>query len=201
MRRRIATLGRAYYVSLLRPELFYADHYDFEQSMSVRQAEQLVNGSYARNFVEELGPRAAAAVLERFSRRYISTLIALRLLLAASLPVLVHVHGIGTAIALQSILYLGSRPLAWVNRRHGARCAETIARTWSGRVGIPHVQRTLSRHLSGIPANAIVSELWGKHIVDALPCEEDVREISLKLADQYAGSVADLIETSRALAR
>lgn len=200
--RRIGALSRVY-ASLLRPELFHDDYYDFEHALSPKQAAKLIGGAFERNYVDELGPRAAAALLATTSRRYFATRHGLRALLVTTLPTLIVVHGLRTGLLLQTVLYLASRPLAWTNRGRGGRCADTIARSLPANnpATAARIRRTLARHLDSIPAGAVLSDRWGERIVELLPAEEASREIAVKLADQYQGSIEDLVETSRALAR
>lgn len=201
-RRRLAALGRVQ-AALLRPGMLDSRRDDVEDTISPKQAEQRIRRGYEQNFVDELGPDAAGALLGVMTVRYLAVHHALRLLVVAALPTLLWIHPVRTALALHVAAYLVTRPLAWLNRGRGARCAGAVIV-----VGAPAplarpraARRALARNLASIPAAAVASLRWGPHLTGLLDIDEGAHEIAVKLADQFDGTVADLIETSRALAR
>lgn len=199
--RRLKSLADVY-ANLFRPELFEDDFLDAEYAMSPRQAFELLAGSFRRNYIEEIGERAALRVLQTLCRPYLVHKYGLRTVLLTCFCVLLYAHGPSTAVLLQTLVYLVTRPLAWTNRGRGARSAERVLRYHSDVTGGTRaIRRALHSERSHIPARALHSRQWRKHLEELLPVEEDVREIALKLSDQYEGSLAELTETSRALAR
>lgn len=190
------------YVNVFRPEHFEEDFMEPEYAMSSRQAFEILSGAVRRNYVEEIGERAALRVLRAASRPYMLSKYALRVGVLSCIPVLLYAHGVATAVLLQTVVYLSTRPLAWKNRGRGARVADRILQHRIDLHGRERaVGRALAAELSHIPAKALHSRHWRDHLEKLLPTEEDVREIALKLSDQYEGSLKDLTETSRSLAR
>lgn len=198
--RRLNTLARAY-VNIFRPEHFVGDMLEPEYSMSPRQAFDMISSSFRRNYVDEIGERASLRVLRAVSRPYLVQKYAIRTGLLSCIPVLVYAHGVLTATLAQSVLYLATRPLTWKNRGRGAGLAERFMRYRGDLEGRgAAVRRALRSELDHVPASALLSPRWREHLEPLLPTEEDVLEIGLKLADQYDGTIGELIETSRALA-
>jgi hypothetical protein len=197
--RRLAALGRVY------ASLFRVDHYDLdllepEWTVSAQQAREMLKSAFQRNFVEDLGHKASLRMLRELTRTFFVTRYALRSTLLLSLPVLVQVHGLRVGMAAQTLLYLSSRPLALINRGRGVRIAEQILHN-AVRPSAGSVRRVLGSALGSIPARALMSRRWADHLLPLLPKDETTREIVVKLADQYDGDIAALIETSRELAR
>jgi hypothetical protein len=201
LERRLKGLAGAY-ANIFRAESFDDDYLDPDYMRSSRHAFEMLAGAFRRNYIDEIGEKAALRVLRATSRTYILHKYFLRIGLLVCFPVLLHVHGVSTATLLQTLLYLSARPLAWLNRGRGARVAERVLqyRIDSPR-GTPAVRRALRAEISSIPAQALYSWRWKEHLEELLPVEEDVREIALKLANQYEGSLRELTETSWALAR
>jgi len=190
------------YVNVFRPESYEEEFMEPEHTMNSRQACEMLSGAVRLNYVEEIGERATLRVLRAASRPYMLRKYALRVGVLSCIPVLVYVHGAVTAVLLQTVIYLSTRPFAWKNRGRGARVAERILRHRIDLHGRERaVGRALAAELSHIPAKALHSRQWRDHLEKLLPTEEDVREIAVKLSDQYEGSLQDLTETSRALAR
>ena len=187
------------YTSVLRPEGLERNF--FEDSMHPRQARELLHHAVGRSLVDELGPLAAARIVRAATNGYLLRRYALRMLVLTSLPTLVTIHGLRAGILLQGVVYLTTRPLTWLNRGRGSRIAERLMRHEpAAATGAAALRRALGRSLTSIPAAAVHSHRWGDAIVANLPPDEAVREIAIKLADQYHGSVDELVETSRALA-
>lgn len=199
--RRLNALARVY-ANVFRPERYDEDFMELEYSMSSRQAFEILRSAFRRNYVEEIGEKASLRVLQSAMRPYLVHKYALRTGVLSCIPVLVYAHGVSTGILLQTVIYLSTRPLAWKNRGRGARLAEGILQHRreipGGRRGL---RRALHSELSHIPARALHSQRWREHLEALLPREEAVRDIAVKLADQYEGSLKELAETSRALAR
>jgi hypothetical protein len=199
--RRLNTLARVY-VNIFRPERFDEDLIEPEYAMTSRQAFELLSSAFRRNFVDELGEQASLRVLQAATRQYLLSKYILRVALLAVLPVLLYVHGLATGVLLQTLLYLSTRPLAWTNRGRGARIAEHILSYRQDQLGSPRgTRRALRRELPSIPAKALTSQRWKAQLHALLPRDEAVREIALKLADQYDGDMRALLETSVELAR
>lgn len=190
------------YANIFRAESLDDDYMDPDYMRSSRYAFEMLEGAFRRNYSDEIGEKAALRVLRATSRTYILYKYSLRIGLLLCFTFLLTVHGVATATLLQTLLYLSTRPLAWFNRGRGARVAERVLqyRVDSPR-GTPAVRRALRAEISSIPAQALYSWRWKEHLEELLPVEEDVREIALKLANQYEGSLRDLTETSWSLAR
>jgi len=201
LERRIAALARVY-TSVLRPERLEQSLFEPEYTMSPRQARDMLWHALRRSHVEEIGMTATARVVRAATRDYLVRRHALRALASGAGPLLLLAHGIRTGLLLWALVYLSTRPLAWMNRGRGARVAERILRrSHEPAAPVVRTRRALGRSLGSIPAGALCSALWGRDITAVLPDDEAVRDIAVKLADQYQGSVDDLLETSRALAR
>lgn len=199
--RRLNTLAHVY-VNIFRPERFDEDLIEPEYAMTSRQAFELLSSAFRRNFVEELGEQASLRVLLAATREYLLSKYILRIGLLSVLPVLVYAHGVTGAVLPQALLYLSTRPLAWTNRGRGARIAEHILSYRRDQLGSPRgARRALRRELPSIPAKALTSQRWREQLHELLPEDEAVREIALKLADQYDGDMGALLETSVELAR
>ena len=190
------------YANIFRPERYDDDFTNPDYASSSRQTFGALSRSFRGNYVEEIGEKAAWRVLRAMSRPYMVYKYSLRVGLFACFAFLLHAHWITTATLLQTLLYLSTRPLAWLNRGQVARVTERVLQYRPDpRSGMPAIRRALRAELSSIPARALDSCRWKEHLEELLPVEEDVREIALKLAIQYEGSIASLVTTSRALAR
>lgn len=199
--RRLNTLAHVY-VNIFRPERFEEETIEPEYAMTSRQAFELLSVAFRRNYVDELGEQASLRVLQAATREYLLSKYVLRIGLLSALPVLVYAHGVTGAVFLQLLLYLSTRPLAWTNRGRGARIAEHILSYRRDQIGSPRgTRRALRRELPYIPAKALTSQRWKEQLHALLPRDEAVREIALKLADQYDGNMSALLETSVELAR
>lgn len=199
--RRLKSLADVY-ANIFRPERYEEDFLDSDYALSPRQAFEVLSSAFRRNYIEEIGEKAALRVLRALCRPYLVYKYVLRASLLICFSVLVYAYGNATAVLLQATIYLSTRPLAWMNRGRGARSAERILQY---RIELPGGTRTIRRALRAerahIPAKALHSHRWKEYLEELLPIEEDIREIALKLSDQYEGSLQELTETSRSLAR
>jgi hypothetical protein len=152
-------------------------------------------------YAHPLGERAAERILTRATRRLTVQRTINRLVTPTGIVSAPLLYAWLPGALFAGGLVLGSVFVTSHCTRSGARIAQHLLNPPYGPLlPSPALRRVLGRHLGDIPATAIRHDTWGPVLLSCLDEADDVREILLMLADQYGGTVAELVDVSRALA-
>ena len=102
-----------------------------------------------------------------------------------------------------------TRPIVWFVRRLLLCLSDAILRKQSltlgdtlyGRLVSGCVRYALLKNTKHIPAKSLTDDIYSKTSRSFLPDNLEAREVALQLADQFDGSLADLIASSKLLAQ
>jgi len=185
--------------------LFYEDEEDqtdlLEYGLPSRRVQEILTRRFHDRYITDLGEEVSLAILRRAMRPYLVVKRSLRAALILGLLATPLLYGWIGGVLTQTAAYLVTRPLSWYNRGRGTRLSRVISGQDTGALlSDRRLRRALRARHASIPARTLRSEHWGMVLVSTLPVDEAVRDIASQLAEEYDGSVADLIETSRALA-
>jgi len=200
-------------VAYTTTDYLHEDEYLVESPKEMRAG---IKASFVSQDAQELGPRAAVRLRVLRLLPAVIYLHASRAFLLAVLPAYLYLssQGVVGSLLLQSGTYLASRPFSVSARRYLAAAADGMTlrrsidrillsaaslRVWGGPYRLLE-KFLLSRNMHLIPARAIVGVKYGEALRQVLPQDEVVRDIVLKLADDYPDSSASLIETCKLLA-
>lgn len=156
-----------------------------------------------------LGTRVANMGLSLHMRPLLLTRICIKSLQVVVLLAGVHTYGVPKGFMLWLGVYMLTRPAVWFVRRSLLCLADAILRKQILTVGDSIYGRLVSRcfryallkNIKHIPAKSLTDDVYSKTSRSFLPVSAEVREIALKLADEFDGSLADLITSSTILSR
>lgn len=163
---------------------------------------ELLVSHFNTRYVAPLGRATATLLLRRAMRRIRVLRVTGCVALVTSIVSAPALYGwlwgplLGGAAALGGVLSVRR------SRRTGARLALRLMDTGSAPVLSPaQLTRVLRRRLDDVDASAVCDVVWGPVLMVCIAGDETEREIMRQLADQYHGTVGELLDTSRALAR
>lgn len=167
-----------------------------------------LTGAYSA-YDRVLGVRAAEAALALYIRPLLLARIFVKVLQITVLITGIRVYGVMAGLACWLLVYILTRPVVWFVRRSLLCLSESITRRQILTLGENVYGRLMSRcshysllkNANSIPGKSLVNGVYSKTFVDFLPKNQEVREVALKLADQYEGSLADLVACSKILAQ
>lgn len=156
-----------------------------------------------------LGIRVASMALSLHMRPLLLTRMCVKSLQLAVLLAGVHTYGVLIGFIIWLGVYIATRPVIWFIRKSLLCLAESILRrqiltlgeTVYGRLVSRCFRYALLKNIKHIPAKSLINNIYSKTSMDFLPDNLEAREIALKLADQFDGSLADLITSSTILAQ
>lgn len=199
-------------VAYTTTDYLHEDEYLVENPKEMRAE---IRASFVSQDAQELGPRTAVRLRVLRLLPAVIYLHASRAFLLAALPAYLYLspQGVVGSLLLQSGTYIASRPFSVSARRYLAAEADNMRlhrsidrillsaanlRVWGGLSRLLE-KLLLSRSMHLIPARAIVGIKYGEALRQMLPQDEAVRDIVLKLADDYPDSSASLIATCKLL--
>ena len=156
-----------------------------------------------------LGTRVASMALSLHVRPLLYARIFVKVLQLTVLLAGISTYGVPRGFALWLGVYIATSPVVFFIRKSLLCLAESIVRrqiltlggTLYGRLVARCFRYALLKNIKHIPAKSLVDTIYSKTSIDFLPDNLEAREIALKLADQFDGSLADLIAASTILAR
>ena len=156
-----------------------------------------------------LGTRVASMVLAIHVRPLLLTRICVKSVQIAVILTGVHTYGVLKGFMLWLGVYMLTRPIVWFVRRSLLCLSDAILRKQSltlgdtlyGRLVSGCVRYALLKNTKHIPAKSLTDDIYSKTSRSFLPDNLEAREVALQLADQFDGSLADLIASSKLLAQ